>query len=367
MSTERLYYDNAYSTAFTARITDSSDPLRVCLDRTAFYPSSGGQPNDLGTLNSSRVLDVIDDGDRIVHILETPLTSTEVAGHIDWARRFDHMQQHSGQHLLSAILAEEFHAPTVSFHLGAEFCTIDVTTRSPLDLRRIEARVNDAVFENRPIGVAYEEASATTGLRKESDREGTLRIVSIQDLDRSACGGTHVRTTAEIGPVILRRTEKVRTEIRIEFLCGLRAIRRLRSDLDAANAQLISSAERLAAADKARRKAAVDLARFQGREAWQSTPRLRRDGPIDDEARAFAQSFTANPGAVLLQVCLDPPSFLVAVAPDTGLDAGALTKSLVTAHGGRGGGSRQSAQGGLPDRASLDTVLAALSAHLGLQ
>ena len=232
MSTERVYYNDSYSTRFTATVVDGADSLHVYLDRTAFYPNSGGQPADTGLLNDSRVLDVLDEGDRIAHILDKPLASTKVAGEVDWPRRFDHMQQHSGQHLLSAVLGEVYRVPTVSFHLGSDASTIDVEARS-LEVRQVEDRVNAAVYENRPLSVSYQE-DADDSLRKQVEREGRLRIVTIQDLDRSACGGTHVRTTAEIGPIILTRTEKVRNTLRIEFLCGLRALRRLRENLDAA-------------------------------------------------------------------------------------------------------------------------------------
>ncbi|MCX6620944.1 MAG: DHHA1 domain-containing protein [Acidobacteria bacterium] len=367
--TERLYYDDSYLTAFSARVVHAADPLRVYLDRTAFYPASGGQPNDTGLLNSSRVLDCIDEGGRIAHLLEAPLASDDVTGAIDWPRRFDHMQQHSGQHLLSALLASVYHIPTVSFHLGAVTSTIDVqsTALDSARLREIEDRVNAAVFENHPLGTSYQEAGGDESLRKPIDRPGTLRIVSIQDLDRSACGGTHVRSTAEIGPLFILKTEKIRSDLRVEFTCGLRALRRLREKSDWAFAQLATHSERLAIADKARRKAATELARYQGREAYQSAPRLLRGAPIDDETRAFAQSFTANPGAIFLQVTADPPSFLLAVSGDAGIDAGALTRTLVTAEGGRGGGTRQLAQGGLPDRAKLDRVLAILAAQFGLE
>lgn len=362
-ATRRLYYDDSYLRQFTATVVDSADPLRVYLDRTAFYPNSGGQPADTGFLNGNPVLEVIDEGERIAHVLGAPLASNEVSGEIGWQRRFDHMQQHSGQHLLSAVLAEEYKVPTVSFHLGPETSTIDVEARA-LDLRAIEQRVNTVVYENRPLAVSYQD-DAGGGLRKQVERTGRLRVITIENLDRSACGGTHVRTTAEIGPILLTRTEKVRNTLRVEFRCGLRATLWLREHLDAANQQLALQSERLASTAKARQKAVVELARYQGREAYQSGPHLRRTGMIDDEARAFAQAFTANPGAIFLQVCPDPPSFLLAVSTDSGTDAGGLVKSLLSAEGGRGGGTRQIAQGGVADRPKLESILATLTARLG--
>ena len=197
--TERLYYTDSYVREFQARVVERSvDGRTVYLDRTLFYPSSGGQPFDVGSIAGVAVIDVVDEEDRIAHRLAAPLTSDgEVAGEIDWTRRFDHMQQHSGQHLLSAVFEELFGLHTVSFHLGAESATVDLEGGS-VEARMVteaERRANQLVAENRAMDVRFEDASAAQGLRKASEREGTLRIVSIDGLDRSACGGTHVRST----------------------------------------------------------------------------------------------------------------------------------------------------------------------------
>src|SRR5580700_9724937 len=226
--TERLYYTDSYLRDFAARITARADDGRtVYLDRTAFYPTSGGQPFDTGSIAGVAVLDVVDEDGRIAHklagVLESgvveasPVEAATVACDVDWARRFDHMQQHTGQHLLSAVFEELFHLKTVSFHLGAESATIDieggaVEARSILDAER---RANEIVFENRPVTVEFQDAVEAQGLRKPSDRDGTLRIVSIDRLDRSACGGTHVRSTGEIGPILLRKLDKIRQTVRV--------------------------------------------------------------------------------------------------------------------------------------------------------
>ena len=241
--TDRLYYHDATLRHFTARIVEvSNDRRKVYLDRTAFYPTSGGQPHDLGTLEGAVIADVVDEGERIAHLLVTPLASagTEVRGEIDWRRRFDHMQQHTGQHLLSAVIEDLTGLATVSVHFGAETSTLDVADARGqarmLDttvLAEIEQRANEIVAEARPVRVTFEDARSATGLRKQSDREGLLRVVSIEGVDRSACGGTHVSTTALIGPVLLRRQEKVKQGLRLEFVCGRRAIERVRRDLDA--------------------------------------------------------------------------------------------------------------------------------------
>jgi len=215
--TQRLYYHDAYLRHFRARIVEAADDgRRIYLDQTAFYPTSGGQPSDTGTLGGAAVLDVIDEEDRIAHVVDasisTPLAAAEIEAEIDWPRRFDHMQQHTGQHLLSAVLEDLFQIPTLSFHLGAETSTIDLGAPA-LDshqMERAEIRCAEIVAEARPVIVTFDDASADLALRKASERTGTLRIVSISGIDRSACGGTHVRTSAEIGPVFLRKTEKVR-------------------------------------------------------------------------------------------------------------------------------------------------------------
>src|SRR5579864_1150202 len=233
---ERLYYDDSYLREFHARVLDRSEDGRILyLDRTAFYPTSGGQPHDLGSIAGASVVDVLDEGERIAHRTASAVDSTEVDCRLDWARRFDHMQQHSGQHLLSAVFIEQFGIETCSFHLGEEISTLDLEVPS-IAMEKViaaERRANEAVWENRPIDVTYEDAVSAADLRKPTGRAGTLRIVSIQGLDRIACGGTHVRLTGEIGPILIRRLEKIRNNVRVEFLCGMRAVRRARADYDA--------------------------------------------------------------------------------------------------------------------------------------
>src|SRR5437016_3731963 len=211
--TERLYYTDSYLRDFAARIVDRSvDGATVYLDRTAFYPASGGQPFDVGSLNGIAVLEVADEGERVAHRMAAPLSAGDARGVIDWPRRFDHMQQHTGQHLLSAIIAERFGHATVSVHFGRESSTLDLDTGVFGQDRFVqaEALANSVVTENRPVRVSLEEADSASGLRKAAARQGTLRIVTIDGLDRSACGGTHVRATGEIGPILIRRTDRVK-------------------------------------------------------------------------------------------------------------------------------------------------------------
>jgi len=387
MITTRLYYEDAYLREFNAHVVESAEGgRRVYLDRTAFYPTSGGQPHDLGEIAGVPVVDVVDEEKRIAHLVAAPVEGATVTGRIDWLRRFDHMQQHTGQHLLSAVLSAMCQARTVGFHLGAESSTIDVDVSSlePAEVAQAEQRVNEIAAENRPVTVSYEEAGQAAGLRRASERQGTLRIVSIADLDRSACGGTHVRTTGEIGAVLIRKLEKVRGGLRIEFLCGGRAVARARKDyealsavarvfssgLDEAPALAASQRAALEAADKARRRAAAELARYRGVELYESTApgsdgrrrvvQHRSSGAIEDDIRAMAQGFTSRPGAVFVAAFDSPAAVLLAVAEDAGIDAGDTLKRLLAEHGGRGGGNARMAQGSLPSPERLAALLAAL-------
>jgi alanyl-tRNA synthetase len=328
------------------------------------------------------VLDVADEEERIAHHLARPLDGEAMECAIDWPRRFDHMQQHTGQHLLSAVFEERFALHTVSFHLGAESSTIDLEGGAVDQgvVLEAERRANEIVFENRPVAVAFQHAAEAQGLRKPTDREGTLRIVSIDGLDRSACGGTHVRATGEVGPILLRKLEKVRQTVRVEFLCGGRAVRRARADYEALSktSQLFSATfeevpamvaaqlETARANDKARRKLELDLAAYQGRELYLATEPgadgLRRitrravKGSLE-ELRAIAQNFTAQPKAVFIATLADPPSVLLAASADAGIDAGKVLKAALTEAGGRGGGSARMAQGSVAEAAALEQVL----------
>ena len=385
MTTERLYYQDSYLIEFTARVLErTSEGRRLYLDRTAFYPASGGQPHDLGWIAGSPVVEVVDEEERIAHLTAEPVEDAEVACRIDWARRFDHMQQHSGQHVLSTALVELFGIQTVGFHLGAEVSAIDLSVAAlePAQIAAVEQRANEVVFENRAVTVCFEEAtSSTLDLRKPSERQGTLRVVCIEGLDRSACGGTHVRATGEIGPILIRRLERAHGRVRLEFLCGVRAVRRARADfetlsrvarflsgsLDEIPALVEVQSASLQAAEKARRKLSAELAGFRGRELYTTTAPdaagvrrvLRRlpKGAIDDELRATAQSFTSQSQAVFLAVIDDPPALLLAVSKDAGLHAGETLKAALARVAGRGGGSAQMAQGSTPAREALEQVL----------
>ena len=383
--TDRLYYHDSYLTEFRARVVDASpDRLRVYLDRTAFYPTSGGQPFDAGKLGSVQVTEVVDEDVRIAHVLSAPLEGSDVSGTIDWQRRFDHMQQHTGQHLLSAVLIELFDAATVSFHLGAESSSIDISkTLESSQLRSAERRANEIVFENRPVQVSFQDSTANLDLRKPTEREGVIRIISIQDLDRSACGGTHVRATGEIGPILIRKLDRIRGNQRIEFVCGTRAVQRARADyealsaiartfsaqLDETPALVTAQVERLQESDKVRRRLSSELAQARGRELYTATAPgpegirkvLRRVESISDDLRAEAQSFTAGEKSMFLVLASDPPSILLAASKDSGVNAGEILKAAVTKAGGRGGGSATMAQGSVPSKEVLEQFAGTLA------
>ena len=254
---DRLYYSDSFLKSFEAEVVDIREHARtgvgsewhVALDRSAFYPNSGGQPHDLGKLTatsrSGATLDVDvigveeDESGEVWHVTAKPLLAgTRVTGTIDWPRRLDHMQQHSGQHLLSAILASELNAATVSFHLGEDTSTIDLATNSISHdvLERIEQQANLAISGNLPAHIrtidrAEADALLAAGrLRKLPEREGPIRLIEIPGIDLNACGGTHVASLGQIGCILLRGTEKVRQGIRLSFICGLRAVRQSSRD-----------------------------------------------------------------------------------------------------------------------------------------
>jgi alanyl-tRNA synthetase len=386
LMTLRLYYKDAYLTSFSGRIA-AIDGTRVRLDQTAFYPTSGGQLFDTGKLGDARVVDVIDDEAAIIHVLESAPAFTEgveVTGVIDWKRRFDHMQQHTGQHLLSALFEDMAGAKTASVHFGDESSTIDIDLEvlSRDKAAKIEARANAIVAENRTVSVSFEDAATAQGLRKASDRSGELRVVSIADLDRSACGGTHVRATGEIGAVLIRKLEKYKKMTRVEFLCGMRAIARARGDYEALSGMaaalsagmdelptLVSSQkESIQALESEKKKLVEGLAGYRARElAGQAIAdakgirRIVHRGTSLDELRALAHAITALPMTAFVGTMESPPTIVYAASKDSGINAGGDLKSALAVAGGRGGGNPMIAQGTVPTK----DALSALSISLG--
>jgi alanyl-tRNA synthetase len=382
--TDRLYYLDSYLTQFDATVTErAEDGRRVYLDRTAFYPTSGGQPHDIGRLGDTEVADVVDEGERVAHVLTAPLAAERVAGRIDWARRFDHMQQHTGQHLLSAVLAELYRFATISVHFGDNASTLDLDTAAitPDQVRAAELRANAVVTENRPVTVGFENAATATGLRKPSDREGSLRIVTIEGLDRSACGGTHVRATGEIGPILIGKVERVRKAVRLEFFCGQRAVGRARADHDMVTrlATLFSAAPEelpgliesqraeLKEAAAAHREVERELDGLRARELYAAaTPDAAgvrwvvvRDGNTTERQRSLGQAIASLPGGAFVGTTSSPPGIVVAASEDSGTDAAAVLRAALSSAGGRGGGNARLAQGTVPAEA-LERAIASV-------
>ena len=380
--THRLYFTDATLTEFDAQVA-SIDGTRVRLDKTAFYPTSGGQQFDTGVLGGSKVVDVIDEEDAIVHVLEAApsfAVGATVHGKVDWARRFDHMQQHTGQHLLSALLDDMMGGKTASVHFGAESATIDVD--GPVITRdkaaKLEVRANAVIAENRAVGVTFEDAATAAALRKASDRTGLLRIVTIAEIDRSACGGTHVAATGQIGALLIRRLEKYKNLTRVEFICGARAVSRARRDYDSLGAMAAamsagidelpalvpSQAESLRALESERRKMGEALAVYRIRELREAAAPdaaghrlIVHRGTTPDEIRALAQAATALAGTRFIGSCDSPATVVYAASDDCGVNAGAVLKSALTAHGGKGGGSPKSAQGTAPSAEAIAAVV----------
>ena len=374
--TERLYYSDPYVREFDAAIverTSHDGRPAVVLDRTAFYPTSGGQPYDTGSLGDVRVVDVVDrDDGSIVHVIDREVAAAAVHGKIDWERRFDHMQQHTGQHVLSAAFDRVVGARTESFHLGVDYSTIDLGREVvAADVGRAEDEANRVVWDDRPVTIRYATAgeAAALPLRKEPKRGGTLRLVDVQEFDLSACGGTHVSRTGAIGTIVISATERFRGGTRVTFLCGRRAVKGFRALRDAVAgsvralsvlpADLPAAIERLQGDGKELRRQVKD---FQSKVAAQEADALADGATTVGSVRLVAGALAGwdaaglktiasrvveRPGHLAVLVSDPAPAAIViARASDLAHDAGALLRAIVARHGGKGGGRPEMAQGG---------------------
>jgi alanyl-tRNA synthetase len=368
----------------------------VALDRTAFYPTGGGQPNDTGTLNGVSVVDVVSAEDGLVwHVLESGANcqfalQDEVTGVLDWPRRFDHSQQHTGQHILSQAFIVTHKAETVAFHLGATACTIDLNRVDlpPGALADAEAAANAIVDTALPvIATFYTEADvAGLPLRRPPKVSGQIRVVEVAGYDWSACGGTHVANTAQVGLVKIIGAERRGSETRITFLCGQRAradyarlqalAEGLVSRFTVGQHEILEAVDRRTAEAQALRKELSDLedqwafataaalwAVAQPAGAYRIVAQAL-DCP-GERAKRVAQALRANSGAaVLLGVKGERPQLIFTRAADVALDVGALLRTAANAGGGRGGGRSDWAQGGVPTNEGLEKALAAAVAAL---
>jgi alanyl-tRNA synthetase len=393
----RLYYTDSFLTEFDAQVVDLVTAPRpaVVLDRTAFYPTSGGQVFDTGWLeangNRLAVVEVAEQDDRILHYTEAAPAGLAVGagvhGSVDAARRRDHMQQHSGQHVLSAAFIRLFEMPTVSFHMGDEACTIDLDAKSATaeQVEQAENLANQVVMEDRPVEIRFvsQEEARGLGLRKLPPVERKqLRLIEIRDFDLTACGGTHVRSTGQIGAILLRKTEKVRQGVRVEFVCGERAIAAARRDRVALNeaAGVLSShiwelpqqVRKLADEGKAARKHQSELlnevAELHAVRLIEGTPETNglylvvKSFPCRglEFIKLLAQKLVRTDGkraVALLGAGEGAPALVFAQTAGLPYDMGALMKEALAASGGRGGGTKDMAQGGV---AKVEMIEAAL-------
>ena len=390
--TDRLYYTDPYLRQFDAIVVSAEardGRMFVRLDRSAFYPTSGGQPFDTGALGGARVVDVFDetdspDGD-VIHVVDggAPGAGQAVHGSIDWDRRFDHMQQHTGQHILSSAFDRLSSARTVGFHLGSEASTIDLDRAvSPDEIQAAEREANRIVWEDRPVGIRFADSAeaARLPLRKPPKKAGTLRLIDIEDFDLSACGGTHVARTGGVGLIAVSAWERFKGGLRVEFVCGGRALARFGALRDATAAacrtlsvlpgELAQSIERLQQDLKNERRSQfalqTELARFRADEmvavaevipAGRLVARL-----VDADAsglKALASAIASRDGLLVVLVSASTPA-LVVVARSAGLGVRAdeVVRALTGAFGGRGGGKPDLAQGG-GLAAPADDILAA--------
>jgi alanyl-tRNA synthetase len=405
--TERLYYNNSFLLNFTAGVVNAQPAgdgrVIVALDRTAFYPTSGGQAFDTGWMevenangagSKVRVVEVDEAEDGTIrHLVESTapdaLRNSRVRGFIDVDRRRDHMQQHTGQHVLSAAFIALFEMPTVSFHMGAESCTIDLDTKSLTseEVRRAELLANEVIADDRPVAIKYataDEASAM-GVRKipPAERE-KLRLIDIKDFDLNACGGTHVRSTGQIGSILLRKISKEKQGLRVEFVCGMRAVSAARKDFETLTeaagvfsthiyevpAQVRKLIDEGKAGGKREHKLLEEIASLTADSMLAS----QGDAKVvqryyEDRDLAFikllGQRLTRQGKVVALLGCGgSQPAVVFAQSAGLTNDMGALMKEALSELGGRGGGNKDMAQGGAQEASKIEAVLEKISGKI---
>ena len=375
--TSRIYYTDAYCRRFEAvvtRVFEHDGRAAAVLDRTAFYPTSGGQPFDTGRITPHQggtfgsaidVVDTIDVDDDVVHLLSAPLgPAAAVTGDVDWVRRFDHMQQHTGQHVLSAAFDRLFNNRTVSFHMGAELSTIDLAQEMSWEqIARAEDEANRVVWDDREVAIRFvsSEEAGTLPLRKEPVRGGVLRLIDVKDFDLSACGGTHVARTGAIGAILVPAVEKFKGGVRVTFVCGARTLRTFRTlresvagsvrALSVLPQELPGSIERMQTEARDLRRT---LKKFQESLAAHEAARLAShvvvealDGWDANGLKLIATTITSRTSAaVALFSTGSPVAVVIARSPDRRVDAKAVLGALIERFGGRGGGKADLAQGG---------------------
>lgn len=387
MGTERLYNDNAYLKEFDARIIEVrpfEDKFGIVLDKTAFYPVGGGQPSDTGYLNEISVSEVIERDGEILHIVDTKPLTKEVTGLINWQRRFDYMQQHTGQHILSACFEELFKGRTDSFHMGKDIVSIEINIEgfSSDDAVKIENMANNIIYSNLPVTakVVTNEELQSIPLRKLPKVNENIRIVEVKDFDYSPCGGTHVGTTGEVGIIKIKSWEKCKGGIRFIFVCGYRALK----DYSLQNSIIRAVCEKLSVKDsdivEAVGKTLDDL-RNTEKQLSNATQELTkseaeniiRECPVSEgkrivrtifenrsinDVKLIAQYLTQVPGTIALLACRNESAQVIfSRSEDVTMDMNALFKSVLHIIDGKGGGNARTAQGGGSRIEGLDDFL----------
>jgi alanyl-tRNA synthetase len=390
MPTTRLYYEDSYLRTFQATLVARSliaDKTALALDQSAFYPEGGGQPADTGTIAGVAVLDVQADAEGIVwHVMEEHAAiniNASVNGEIGWARRFDHMQQHHGQHLLSAAFEQLYGMRTIAFHLGTQAVTIDLDTASitPAQICAVEDLTNEVIWQNRPIHARFvsDAELATITLRKAPTVAGPIRVVSVPDFDHSACGGTHPSHTGAVGMLHIRRSERRANTTRVEFACGGRtmhdlrrkhtSMQRIAQSLSIGMDELEGAINRLREQEEHSRKT-IELLQEQlipyeaqgyfAQALSIGTVRVvaTQITPRRVEAMRALASQVADLGCIaIIGMASDKGHLIVARAEGIELDSGALVKAALAPYGGKGGGRPELAQGGVADASSMAAII----------
>jgi alanyl-tRNA synthetase len=378
--TKRLYYDNSRLISFEADVLDvriNDQKTSVLLNKTAFYPTSGGQPFDTGTIDESDVIEVWEESNQIWHDVTKMPTSPQVRCMVDWERRFDHMQQHSGQHILSSFFLELYAANTIGFHLGEEYSTIDldINQLSLNDIKLVEDSVNQVVWDNFPVNIHY----ITNGeinqfkFRKPPLVSGSIRVIQIGELDVSACGGTHVSNTGEIGLLKINGVENYKGGKRIRFLAGLRGLmeyQKIHSNVQRISASLSVHQDELPVAINRLQTDSIEnlrsLRRIRkermhslGEKLWLETVPINGikgvfahwEGYSVKELREFTNYLRNFPKTVILLAATQGEKvFLISSRSDDilGIQANSILNTAIKVLGGKGGGTVEMAQGGAP-------------------
>ena len=376
--TEKLFYEDPYLTSFPAQIvkqtTDEAGRRYVVLNQTAFYPTGGGQPFDTGTLNGVAVTDVEEVNGEVRHFVEREVED-EGQGEINWVRRFDHMQQHAGQHILSAVFEDRFGYKTVSFHLGQEVCTIDldISSLDEAEVRKVEAFANSSVQNDHPIETKWitKEEVTQFNLRKEVSVTDHIRLVMIPDVDTSGCGGTHPSSTAEVGAISILKWEKQKKQMRVHFVCGNRVLHQLHqkqkvvqgltNGLNVPQGDLVDAANRLVTQTKEHEKMIDELndriLTYEAKELLQSAGTIHEQRVVQMISHEYGMKEIQKLGKTILNEDPSVVVFLISEVEnklqivcgrgaDLDFDMNLTLKEILPLINGKGGGKKDFAQGG---------------------